>query len=119
MTSPEQPTPADDPQNKPVDPADKNKDSDRDKSDEIQYFDTMVVKLVEKENEETGEKEWVEVMSDNLYPGEKLKREVDEENAKEKADQAKEDAKAQRDAEDEATGRKSAQQHQTAAKHKK
>lgn len=48
----------------------------------IKHFDTTVTKLVQRENETTGETEWVEVMSDNLYPGEKLKREVDEERAK-------------------------------------
>lgn len=53
-------------------------------SDEIQFFDTTIAKLVERENAD-GEKEWVEVLSDNLYPGERLKREVDEEKAAEKA----------------------------------
>lgn len=54
--------------------------------DGIQHFDTTIAKLVERENEETGETEWVEVMSDNLYPGERLKRDVEEEKAKEKAE---------------------------------
>lgn len=57
-------------------------------SDEIQHFDTTIAKLVEREAE-NGEKEWVEVMSDNLYPGEKLKRAVDEEKAAEKAENAR------------------------------
>lgn len=55
----------------------------------IQHFDGTVVKLVERTNEETGETETLEVMSDNLYPGEKLKSEADAEAAKAKADQAK------------------------------
>lgn len=66
-------------------------------SDEIQHFDTSVAKLVERENDE-GETEWVEVLSDNLYPGEKLKRAVDEENAAEKAEASR---KAATDAADE------------------
>lgn len=45
---------------------------------EIQHFDTTITKLVERENAD-GETEWVEVMSDNLYPGEKLKRDEDAE----------------------------------------
>lgn len=60
--------------------------------DEIQFFDTTIAKLVERENEETGEKEWVEVMSDNLYPGERLKRDVEEERAKEKEEVARKEA---------------------------
>lgn len=56
--------------------------------DEIQFFDTTITKLVERKNEETGDTEWVEAMSDNLYPGEKLKREVDEEKAKDAAEKA-------------------------------
>jgi hypothetical protein len=65
--------------------------------DEIQFFDTMIVKLVEKENED-GETEWVEVLSDNLYPGEKLKRAVDEEKQAEKEKKAREErAKANED----------------------
>lgn len=47
-------------------------------SDEIQYFDTTITKFVERENAD-GDKEWVEVMSDNLYPGERLKRDEDAE----------------------------------------
>lgn len=58
-------------------------------SNEPQFFDTTVAKLVERENED-GDKEWVEVMSDNLYPGEKLKRADDEEKAAEKAKAARE-----------------------------
>lgn len=50
-------------------------------SDDIQYFETSVTKLVERENPDTGETETVEVLSDNLYPGEKLKRVDDEEKA--------------------------------------
>jgi hypothetical protein len=69
-------------------------------SDEIQFFDTTITKLVDRpvldENgEETGETETVEVLSDNLYPGEKLKRADDEEKAeakKKKAQQAAKDA---------------------------
>ena len=57
-------------------------------SDEIQHFDTTVTKLVERENKD-GDTEWVEVLSDNLYPGEKLKRAVDEEKAAEKAEAAR------------------------------
>jgi hypothetical protein len=59
------------------------------KADEIQFFDTTIAKLVERENED-GDKEWVEVLSDNLYPGEKLKRADDEEKAAEKAKVARE-----------------------------
>jgi hypothetical protein len=58
-------------------------------ADEIQFFDTTITKLVERENED-GEMEWVEVLSDNLYPGEKLKRADDEEKAAEKAKVARE-----------------------------
>jgi hypothetical protein len=57
------------------------------KNDEPQFFDTTIAKLVEREVEDKdGNKttEWVEVMSDNLYPGEKLKRADDEEKAAEK-----------------------------------
>jgi hypothetical protein len=69
------------------------------KSDEIQFFDTTIAKLVERDVPDDGKdgeegkthKEWVEVMSDNLYPGEKLKREVDEEDAKKKAEAARKD----------------------------
>lgn len=61
-------------------------------ADEIQFFDTTIAKMVERENEETGEMEWVEVMSDNLYPGEKLKRAYDEEKAAENAQVARKDA---------------------------
>lgn len=65
--------------------------------DDIQYFDTTVTKLVERENEQTGEKEWVEVMSDNLYPGERLKRDVEDERAQEATDKAAKKAKAERE----------------------
>jgi hypothetical protein len=58
-------------------------------SDEIQHFDTTIAKLVERENEETGETEWVEVMSDNLYPGERLKRADDEEKQAKKQELAR------------------------------
>lgn len=54
-------------------------------SDEIQFFDTTVTKLVDRENPETGETETIEVLTDNLYPGERLKRADDEEKAAEKA----------------------------------
>jgi hypothetical protein len=67
-------------------------------SDEIQFFDTTITKLVERpvldENgEETGETETVEVLSDNLYPGEKLKRADDEEKAEAKKKEAQRAAK--------------------------
>jgi hypothetical protein len=67
-------------------------------TDEIQFFDTTITKLVERpvldeRGEETGETETVEVLSDNLYPGEKLKRADDEEKAKAKQDKAKKAAK--------------------------
>lgn len=65
------------------------------KSDEIQFFDTTVTKLVEREVEDEDGKthtEVVEVMSDNLYPGEKLKRADDEEKAAKKAEEARKDA---------------------------
>lgn len=58
-------------------------------SDEIQHFDTTIAKLVERENPDTGETETVEVLSDNLYPGEKLKRADDEEKAAAKAEERK------------------------------
>jgi len=51
--------------------------------DGIVHFDTTITKLVERENAD-GDMEWVEVMSDNLYPGEKLKRADDEEKQAEK-----------------------------------
>jgi hypothetical protein len=60
-------------------------------TDEIQHFESTVAKLAERENED-GEKEWVEVMSDNLYPGEKLKRAADDEKTAEKAKAARETA---------------------------
>ncbi len=54
-------------------------------NDEPQFFDTTIAKMVEREveDEKTGEKhtEWVEVMSDNLYPGELTKAEYDEKQA--------------------------------------
>lgn len=59
-------------------------------SDEIQFFDTTVAKMVEVENAD-GEKEWVEVLSDNLYPGEKLKRAMDDEKYAQKIQQAHEE----------------------------
>lgn len=64
---------------------------------EPQFFDTAVAKLVERENAD-GDKEWVEVLSDNLYPGEKLKRTEDDEKAEAKAKAAREArAKADKD----------------------
>lgn len=63
------------------------------KTDEPQFFDTTVAKLVERDVEDKDgktHKEWVEVMSDNLFPGEKLKRADDEEKATQKAEQARE-----------------------------
>lgn len=60
-------------------------------SDEPQFFDTTIAKLVERKNEETGETEWVEVLSDNLFPGEKLKRDDDAEKLAEKEKKARED----------------------------
>src|SRR4051812_33430714 len=66
--------------------------------DEIQHFDTTITKLVERENAD-GETEWVEVMSDNLYPGERLKRAENEEK------QARKDELARAKAQDAATKR--------------
>jgi len=66
------------------------------KSDEPQFFDTTIAKLVEREDPETGKKEWVEVLSDNLFPGEKLKREDDAERLAEKDKQARQ-ARAEKD----------------------
>ncbi len=54
------------------------------------FFETTIAKLVERENAK-GDKEWVEVMSDNLYPGEKLKRTADEEETEEKARKARQE----------------------------
>lgn len=72
--------------------------------DEIQFFDTTFAKLVERKDEQTGKTEWVEVMSDNLYPGEKLKSEVDAEEAQTRADRLnarnREAAQDRRDHED-------------------
>lgn len=73
----------------------KAKNKAEDNNDEIQFFDTTVAKLVERENAD-GEKEWVEVLSDNLYPGEKLKRADDEEKAAEK-ERAARQARAEAD----------------------
>ncbi len=61
------------------------------KDDEPIYFDTTIAKLVKRENE-NGDEEWVEVLSDNLYPGERLKRDVEEEKAKKKAEKDKADS---------------------------
>ncbi len=69
------------------------------KEDEPIYFDTTIAKLVKRENSD-GDEEWVEVLSDNLYPGEKLKRADDEEKAAEK------DKKARKAAFDAAEDRK-------------
>lgn len=73
-------------------------------ADEVQHFDTTIVKLVERETED-GETEWVEVMSDNLYPGEKLKTAEDDELQARKAElaraKASEASKVRREAEDE------------------
>lgn len=63
-------------------------------SDDIQYFETSVTKLVERENPDTGETETVEVISDNLYPGEKLKRADDEEKAAAKKEAIQKAARA-------------------------
>lgn len=54
------------------------------KNDEPQFFEGTFAKLVERENAD-GDTEVVEVMSDNLYPGEKRKRDDDQEKADEKA----------------------------------
>lgn len=65
------------------------------KDDEPQFFDTTIAKMVQREVEDDkGNKttEWVEVMSDNLYPGEKLKRAYDEEKAAEKSKDARKSA---------------------------
>lgn len=61
------------------------------RTNEPQFFDTTITKIVERENAD-GEKEWVEVMSDNLYPGEKLKRTDDEEKAEARDKAAREKA---------------------------
>ncbi len=61
-----------------------------DETGEPVFFDTTIAKLVERENAD-GEKEWVEVMSDNLYPGEKLKRTEDEKDAEKKAERLRDD----------------------------
>lgn len=61
------------------------------KEDEPIYFDTTVAKLVKRENAD-GDEEWVEVLSDNLYPGEKLKRADDDEKATKKLRAAKDNA---------------------------
>jgi len=50
---------------------------------DVQHFETTVAKLVEVENAD-GDKEWITVMSDNLYPGEKLAREEEEKERKRK-----------------------------------
>ncbi len=94
---------ADDPVN-PADPTkrraedsdstDNGTDTKKPKRDEPLFFETTIAKYVEREVEdEKGNKttEWVEVMSDNLYPGEKTKAEYDAEQAEKKA-KAKEDA---------------------------
>jgi hypothetical protein len=55
---------------------------------DIQHFDTTITKLVERENAD-GEMETVEVMSDNLYPGERLKSEQDAEDKERDAELAR------------------------------
>jgi hypothetical protein len=77
-----------------ADPKGKNKAEKN--ADEIQFFETTITKLVERENPVTGEKETVEVLSDNLYPGEKLKRVDDEEKAAAKAETARKAAEQRR-----------------------
>lgn len=80
-------------------PTDDNGYPEAKADDEPVYFDTTIAKLVKRENAD-GDEEWVEVMSDNLYPGEKLKRADDDEKAAEKderARQAASDAKDRRD----------------------
>lgn len=57
------------------------------KADGIQFFDTTIAKIRTDEN---GEE--VEVMSDHLMPGEKLKRAVDDEKLNEKLEQRRKDA---------------------------
>lgn len=62
--------------------------------DEPKFFDTTIAKLVQREVEdEKGNKstEWVEVMSDNLYPGERLKSEVDAEKAQKAVEKLRDD----------------------------
>lgn len=76
----------------------KDKNKPENKKDEIQFFEGTITKLVErpvldKDGEDTGETETFEVLSDNLYPGEKLKRADDEEKAEAKAKAARKDAK--------------------------
>jgi hypothetical protein len=68
------------------------------KADEPQFFEGTITKLVDrpvldKDGEDTGETETYEVLSDNLYPGEKLKRADDEEKAAKKVEAARKDAK--------------------------
>lgn len=58
--------------------------------DEIKFFEGTITKLIDREVEDADGKkhtETVEVLSDNLYPGERLKREVDEEKAKKDREQ--------------------------------
>lgn len=81
----------------------KDKNKPEKKNDEIQFFDTTITKLVDRpvldENgEETGETETIEVLSDNLYPGEKLKRAADEEKAQAKQEEARKASRERRDA---------------------
>jgi hypothetical protein len=72
--------------------------SDKKKDDEIQFFETTITKLVEQTNPDTGETETIEVLSDNLYPGEKLKRVDDEEKAGAKQEAVQKAAAKDRDA---------------------
>jgi hypothetical protein len=69
-------------------------------SDEIQFFDTTIAKMVERDVPDDGtdpeegktHKEWVEVMSDHLVPGEKLKRAMDEEQTAKRAEEARKES---------------------------
>jgi hypothetical protein len=65
------------------------------KDGEPVHFDCTIAKLVEMENAD-GDKEWVEVMSDTLYPGEKLKRVEDDNTAFNKDEKARREAATQR-----------------------
>lgn len=86
--------------------ADKDRHKAATANDDIQHFDTTIAKLVERDVPDDGtdgeegktHKEWVEVMSDNLYPGEKLKREADKEETDRKAEVARKERAKDRDA---------------------
>lgn len=62
-------------------------EAEGDKEDQTKFFDTMIVKI--KTDEDGNE---YEVMSDHLDPGEKLKRDVEEEKAEKKDEEARKSA---------------------------